>query len=131
MVEDHRTDLVVVLAGYSLEMAKLLATNPGLHSRFPTVIEFQDYTVDELLEIADQMLVQDVMMLSQDASEKLRSVFQALTGRGVASRVDGNGRAVRNILERAKRRQAVRLQSAATYTSQEELCTLLSEDFVE
>jgi len=131
LVEDYRTDLVVVLAGYSLEMAALLATNPGLHSRFPTVIEFQDYTVDELLEIADQMLVQDVMVLSQDASEKLHGIFEALTDRGVASRVDGNGRAVRNILERAKRRQAVRLQSAVTCVSQEELCTLLAEDFDE
>ncbi|CAK0810600.1 unnamed protein product, partial [Prorocentrum cordatum] len=65
LVEDFRSDLVVILAGYSLEMGKLLDTNPGLRSRFPTVIEFDDYTTEELLEIADSMLLQDVLMLSQ------------------------------------------------------------------
>merc|ERR1719499_210790 len=71
LVEDYRTDLVVIIAGYSQEMAKLLDTNPGLRSRFPTVLEFEDYSSEELLEIAEQMLLQDVLVLSARASEKL------------------------------------------------------------
>lgn len=131
LVEDFRTDLVVILAGYSDEMGKLLDTNPGLRSRFPTVIEFDDYNVDELLEIADTMLLQDVMMLSQAASERLRLVLQQVCSKvdGKDSRASGNGRAVRNILERAKRNQALRLQQGGGRRSQEELCTLVPEDF--
>jgi len=135
LVEDFRTDLVVVLAGYSKEMEKLLDTNPGLRSRFPTVLEFNDYSPEELLEIADQMLLQDVMVLSPEAGERLRQVLQRVVDdpgcQGGDARASGNGRAVRNILERAKRAQAVRLQQRAPgrRCSQEELCTLVPEDF--
>jgi len=136
LVEDYRTDLVVVLAGYSGEMGKLLDANPGLRSRFPTVIEFQDYSPEELLEIADQMLLQDVLILSQAAGDRLRKVLQEVHsgvrsagGRGGDPRASGNGRAVRNILERAKRNQAVRLQQGGLRRTQEELCTLMPEDF--
>mmetsp|Transcript_85202 Transcript_85202/g.182611 ORF Transcript_85202/g.182611 Transcript_85202/m.182611 type:complete len:841 (+) Transcript_85202:103-2625(+) len=133
LVEDYRCDLVVVLAGYSTEMAKLLDANPGLRSRFPTVIEFDDYTPEELLEIADHMLLQDVMVLSHSASEKLKVLLREVTTKpGGDPRAGGNGRAVRNILERAKRNQALRLQkgaSAGKKHSQDDLCTLLPEDF--
>merc|ERR1712003_513365 len=97
LVEDYRTDLVVIIAGYSKEMAKLIDTNPGLRSRFPTVLEFDDYSPEELLEIADQMLIQDVMILSQAASDKLKSVLQnvnATKDSGADPRANGNGRAV-------------------------------------
>jgi len=134
LVEDFRTDLVVILAGYSKEMDKLLDTNPGLRSRFPTVLEFVDYSAEELLEIAEQMLLQDVMVLSPEAEERLRQVLQRVVEdpgcQGGDARANGNGRAVRNILERAKRAQAVRLQQqGAVRRSQEELCTLLPDDF--
>merc|ERR1719188_577196 len=79
LVEDFRSDLVVIIAGYSLEMAKLLDANPGLRSRFPTTLEFDDYSSEELLEIADQMLLQDVLALSAEASNKLRRVLNSLS----------------------------------------------------
>lgn len=141
LVEDYRTDLVVVLAGYSAEMDQLISANPGLRSRFPTVLHFDDYSPDELLEIAGQMLLQDVLMLSQPAEDKLRNVLKKIAlnkastnakpGSGDGDpRANGNGRAVRNLLERAKRAQAVRLQHMGQgRRSQEELCTLLPEDF--
>jgi len=134
LVEDYRNDLVVVLAGYSKEMKKLMDANPGMQSRFPTVLEFDDYTAEELLEIADQMLLQDVLHLSMDANERLRALLHQVspkpnTGQGDATaRASGNGRAVRNILERAKRNQALRLANGGKH-NQEELCTLVAEDF--
>eukprot|EP00440_Ansanella_granifera_P038484 gb/GFBE01041760.1/.p1 GENE.gb/GFBE01041760.1/~~gb/GFBE01041760.1/.p1 ORF type:complete len:831 (+),score=169.35 gb/GFBE01041760.1/:1-2493(+) len=135
MVEDYRQDLVVILAGYSSEMARLIEANPGLRSRFPTVIEFDDYTSEELLEIADRMLLQDVMVLSEpSASDRLKVLLQGIVPKPGAEndRQAGNGRAVRNILERAKRNQALRLQqeaSAGKMHTQTELCTLLPQDF--
>merc|ERR1711920_221715 len=78
LVEDFRTDLVVIIAGYSQEMGKLLDANPGLRSRFPTVLEFDDYSPDELLEIAEQMLVQDVLILSDDAQKRLKGVLSEM-----------------------------------------------------
>ena len=66
--EDHRDDLVVILAGYSTEMKRLLASNPGLRSRFPTTIEFQDYTAPELTAIADGMLGSEMLELAPGES---------------------------------------------------------------
>merc|ERR1719453_836681 len=59
MIEDRRQDLVVILAGYPDEMERLVSTNPGVRSRFPTSIGFEDYTEEELMQIAEQMLGTD------------------------------------------------------------------------
>ena len=61
----------VILAGYSTEMKRLLASNPGLRSRFPTTIEFQDYSAAELTAIADGMLGSEMLELSPGARAKL------------------------------------------------------------
>ncbi|CAE6913246.1 spoVK [Symbiodinium natans] len=135
LVEDYRQDLVVILAGYSSEMARLIEANPGLRSRFPTVIEFEDYTCEELLEIATGMLLQDVMVLSEPAaSDRLRGLLQKTVPKPgkKTDRQAGNGRAVRNILERAKRNQALRLQKEVTEGknhNQTDMCTLMPQDF--
>jgi len=129
LVEDYRADLVVIIAGYSAEMAKLLDANPGLRSRFPTVLEFEDYSPSELLEIADLMLLQDVLVMAPAAEKKLKAILADLQVPGGDPRANGNGRAVRNILERAKRNQAMRLQRGAARHGEDELCTLLPEDF--
>jgi len=135
LVEDYRQDLVVILAGYSSEMARLIEANPGLRSRFPTVIEFDDYTCEELLEIADGMLLQDILTLSDhSASERLKGLLQKTVPKpGTKSdRQAGNGRAVRNILERAKRNQALRLQQEAAVGkvhTQTDMLQLVAQDF--
>mmetsp|Transcript_23988 Transcript_23988/g.44075 ORF Transcript_23988/g.44075 Transcript_23988/m.44075 type:complete len:817 (-) Transcript_23988:116-2566(-) len=128
MIEDRRQDLVVILAGYPEEMARLVSANPGVKSRFPTQVFFEDYTPEELLQIADKMLLDDVLMLSQGASNALSNHLQKVASS--AGRENGNGRAVRNILETAKRKMAVRLQSAhPKQRSKDELCTLEAVDF--
>lgn len=133
LVEDYRSDLVVIIAGYSDEMGKLLDANPGLRSRFPTVLEFADYAPEELLEIADQMLLQDCLILSDTAGDKLKEILKEVHRMAAKTgdpRAGGNGRAVRNILERAKRNQAKRLASGPPRKSKDEICTLVPEDFV-
>ena len=131
LVEDHREDLVVVLAGYPREMDELLSHNPGVRSRFPTVIAFDDYTVDELEEIARAMLAKASMRLDDGAERALREHLERVVRAGGAE--SGNGRAVRNIVERALRAQALRLanqgpEDLAGTISPDALCELTEAD---
>jgi SpoVK/Ycf46/Vps4 family AAA+-type ATPase len=130
LVEDHRSDLVCIMAGYRNEMAELVARNPGLQSRFPTTIEFPDYSLEQLMQIAERMLLQDCMMLSIDGTPKLQKFLQRLM-QAVRGGALGNGRAVRNVLEKAKRRQAVRLQNTPGKKGKDDLCQLTAADFLE
>lgn len=72
-MEDSGNNFVLILAGYSSEMERFLNLNPGLVSRFPVIIEFPDYNVDQLMEIADKMLVEKEYVLSIDAERKIRN----------------------------------------------------------
>merc|ERR1712137_1095015 len=133
MMEDRRQDLVVILAGYPEEMQSFIKTNPGVRSRFPVSVEFEDYVEEELMQIAEKMLLDDVLVLSHDATQALAKLLVRVC-KGSHGREQGNGRAVRNILEQAKRRMAVRLQSNESgdmgrKRSQTELCTLEATDF--
>lgn len=131
MIEDRRQDLVVILAGYVDEMQRLLDSNPGVRSRFPTTIGFEDYTEEELMQIAEKMLLDDVLVLDHSASVALQGRLKRMVQKE-SGREHGNGRAVRNILEQAKRKMAVRLQSGmdgSRQRSQTELCTLVGSDF--
>lgn len=125
-MEDHKHELVVILAGYSDEMDWFLAQNPGLPSRFPIQIAFPDYTVDELLAIADQMCDERDYRLAQEA--------RATLGRRLLKlRLDshfGNARTVRNLLEQAIRRQALRLVGQPQ-ASRDDLITLQAVDLQE
>jgi len=129
LIEDRRQDLVVILAGYPDEMNRLVGTNPGVKSRFPTQVLFEDYTHEELMQIGEKMLLDDVLMLSHTATNALSELLRKVAAGG--GREHGNGRAVRNILEMAKRKMAVRLQSESSsqQRSKAELCTLEASDF--
>jgi SpoVK/Ycf46/Vps4 family AAA+-type ATPase len=127
--EDFRDDLVVILAGYPGDMTTLLSRNPGLKSRFATTIEFPDYSADELMHIATVMLDAEMLTLSDDAHHALMSIFTIMAT--VHDRENGNGRAVRNLLERAKRAQALRLMELGGKRSREELSLLTEEDFMD
>lgn len=127
-MEHHRNEFVLVLAGYRREMEWFLRTNPGLRSRLPLQLDFPDYTAAELFAIAEYLLAERDYFLSPGAAGYLERRLRQLVLEGKAAQ--GNARLVRNLLERAMRRQAVRLlrQGAAT---REELMRLETVDFLE
>lgn len=106
-MEDHRDDLVVIVAGYTELMEEFLDSNPGLRSRFNKFINFEDYTAEEEVEILINNCKKQEYMLSRDALEEARRFF---TDR-VADKPEGyaNARDVRNYLEKAISNQATRI----------------------
>jgi len=109
-MEDDRHRLVVVLAGYRDEMEQLLATNPGLRSRVPTVVDFRSYTGAELQTILMGMFRRDGLVLTPEAEERVARLCGLLRS-GAADRSFGNAREARNILEDTVGAQAVRLEA--------------------
>lgn len=110
-MEENRSRLVVVLAGYPREMDAFLATNPGLSSRIPIHLEFRDYSLDELVAIALGMFAERGYRLTPEAEARLPNLLvRHLTADGEAR---GNARAARNLVERALRRHAVRVLAVA------------------
>ena len=77
-MEDHRDDLIVILAGYSKEMAEFLTANSGLKSRFPNIIEFPDYTGEELLAIAKLQAGGKGYTLDERCDANLLAYFNAV-----------------------------------------------------
>jgi len=104
-MENHRDDLVVILAGYEDRMDRFFRSNPGLSSRIAHHIAFPDYTPAELLEIAGLMLAQMQYTLSPDAQATLQEYIE----RRQAQPHFANARSIRNALDRARLRQASRL----------------------
>src|SRR5690606_14844464 len=122
-MDDYRDRLVVILAGYDEDMEQFLDSNPGLRSRFPNIIRFPDYTAEEMLRIAQAMLEKQGYVISLEAEEQLLNVLEHYEGDADA----GNGRLVRNLIERALRRHALRV-SQMSDAGVTELTTLLPED---
>lgn len=123
--EDDRRRLAIVLAGYPNEMTELLQANPGLASRFSRTIRFEDYRPLELCQIFGRLMEQHHYHLSQ--AGRLR-VIQAITAlHADRDRHFGNGRAVRNLFERAILQMANRLASEPELTD-EQLITLEADD---
>jgi probable Rubsico expression protein CbbX len=107
VMENQRDELVVVFAGYKEPMDEFYRSNPGLASRVANHIDFPDYTVGELSEIAKRLLVSDQYEFDADAE----MLFQQYLGNRMQQPLFANGRSVRNALDRAKMRQASRLFS--------------------
>lgn len=114
LMDDNRDNLVVILAGYTKEMQDFLDINPGLKSRFPNVIEFEDYNLEELVEIGIKMFESNGYKLSGEAVDKLTCVLDNARG----NYKFGNGRYVRNIFERAVSNQAVRISDSTEFTAE-------------
>lgn len=106
-IEDNRDDLVVILAGYSKEMEDFLEANSGLKSRFPNIIDFPDYTGEELLAIAHITAKSKGYSIAGDAEKPLLDFFNATQLND--AREAGNGRLVRNKIEEAILNQSRRL----------------------
>ena len=106
-MEDHRDELVVILAGYTKEMETFLTANSGLASRFPNQIEFPDYTADELLEITTVLAKGKGYRLAESCTFPLLGYYKRR--QALDSRTAGNGRLARNTLEKAIFNQSRRL----------------------
>jgi stage V sporulation protein K len=127
-MEDHKDELILILAGYQKEMKDFLQTNPGLRSRFPIHIDFPDYSQQELLLIAEQLCAKRQYQLSPQAKLGLQKMLVFAAGK--ADDVFGNARTVRNVIEKALRRQAVRLMAKKDIT-REELIIIETADLPE
>ena len=106
-IEDHRDELVVILAGYTKEMETFLTANSGLASRFPNKIEFPDYTADELLDITTVLAKGKGYRLAESCTFPLLGYYKRR--QALDSRIAGNGRLARNTLEKAIFNQSRRL----------------------
>lgn len=126
LMDDNRDRLVVILAGYSNDMDNFLMKNAGLKSRFANIIEFPDYSTDELIEIAEKQYNSKGYVIADDAKYVLRDLFDSAKQNSQF----GNGRFVRNVFEKSVNNQALRL-STDTDLTKEELITITAEDIKE
>jgi probable Rubsico expression protein CbbX len=124
VMENQRSDIVVVLAGYRDRMDLFFESNPGMQSRIAHHIDFPDYTVDELMAIADRMLAQQHYNFSENAVAAFR---QLLENRMSQPRF-ANARSVRNALERCRLRQADRLVAAGGTVGRDDLMRIEEAD---
>ena len=123
MMDDYRDRLVVILAGYPQDMERFLLQNPGLRSRFPNIIEFPDYDLPALMDIAKKFYHDNGFKLTVHAEEKLAQIFIE-----ASQQYDfGNGRYVRNVFERSLNLQAKRL-SQQQYLSEKDLIEITDQD---
>ena len=106
-MEDHRDELVVILAGYTKEMEIFLTANSGLASRFPNKIEFPDYTAEELLQITHVQAKNKGYRLAESCTQPLLGYYARW--QAADARTAGNGRLARNTLEKAIFHQSRRL----------------------
>ena len=127
-MEDNRQNLIVILAGYSREMEEFLTANSGLKSRFPNIIEFPDYTAEELLRITRITVENKGYALDAACDAPLTAYFAAR--QAADARTAGNGRMARNLVEDAILNQSRRLTAGdVSALTQQNLETLLPEDF--
>jgi probable Rubsico expression protein CbbX len=110
VMENQRTDLVVIMAGYKERMERFFNDVPGISSRIAHHIDFPDYDRSELMDIARLMHDQEAYRFAPGAEAAFNDYLSAR----MAQPRFANGRSVRNALERARMRQAIRLYEAAT-----------------
>ena len=119
-MENRRDDLVVILAGYKERMDTFFQSNPGLRSRIAHHIDFPDYSLDELIEIAELMASQQMYVFDDASKAALREYLQLR----IAQPHFANARSVRNAIDRIKLRQAVRLVERAGCIAKQELARI-------
>lgn len=122
-MENHRTDLMVIMAGYPDEMEKLMSGNIGLKSRMPYLIEFPNYTREQLAEIFFTMAKKG-FSFDDNFSDAVRSYFMGLSENIMKAKDFSNARFVRNLFERTWGKAALRCQMGQTHCT-----TLTVEDF--
>jgi len=115
LMEDRRDRTAVVVAGYPVEMAELIAANPGLKSRFRKTITFPDYSTDELIAIFDGICSKQKYELDDPARQRLRAIIDAEP----RDKGFGNGRFARNVFEGAVARHASRVAQLEAPTDED------------
>ena len=128
--EDNRDRLVVILAGYPEGMNRLLATNPGLNSRFTTRVDFPSYRPGELTAIGTALAGQDGDGWDDDAAEELASICAHVVREGWIDDL-GNGRFVRTLYEKSCAYRDLRLSLLHELPGREDLATLRLPDLVQ
>ncbi len=123
-MEDHRDDLVVIVAGYDGLMDQFIHSNPGLESRFNRYMHFDDYNADEMLAILDLQLKKGQYQLTDEARSAAKDYIVAANTSSIAF---GNARGVRNIFERLLVQQANRLAESGDVTK-DDLMTITAQD---
>ena len=128
VMENQRDDLVVILAGYKEPMDKFYESNPGLSSRIANHIDFPDYNVEELLQIAKIMLEEQQYQLTPTAEEALIEYIKKRKEKPLFA----NARSVKNALDRARMRQASRVfESRGQILTKKDLVNLEAEDILQ
>jgi probable Rubsico expression protein CbbX len=126
VMENHREDLVVILAGYKDRINSFFASNPGMSSRIAHHIDFPDYALDELQDIGKLLLRAEGYTLTPEAKDTFRDYLEH---RKAQPRF-ANARSVRNAIERARLRHASRLMTTDQAVGRDELTTLTPEEFL-
>lgn len=124
-MEDHRDNLIVIVAGYPNLMSDFINSNPGLRSRFNKFIQFPDYTAEELLQITIHMGEKNGVQIASDALETIHELLIEYCGKAPAS--FANGRDARNMFEKILVNQANRLSELQDVTD-DDLCTIVLND---
>lgn len=125
-MENHREDMVVILAGYPEEMESMLSYNPGLRSRIGFHISFEDYNPEEMMQILRSMAEDQGLVMDEAVSAGVMPWFAQASGMTDL----GNGRFVRNLLDKARMNQAERLLTLdEDELTEESVRLLLPEDF--
>jgi SpoVK/Ycf46/Vps4 family AAA+-type ATPase len=125
--EDDRENLIVILAGYQRQMEDFLASNPGLNSRFAMRIKFSGYSPAELRALAQVTLAQRGERLDREAVPALARMMEEVGRRRLADEL-GNGRFVRNLLDKAGQARDVRVMAGGADPAAVELLTLEAPD---
>ena len=124
-MENNRDNVIVIFAGYPDKMEQFLQKNPGLRSRIAYHVPFDDYNVEDLCSIAELISKKNDLILAEDARQKLHEVFSI----AIQEEDFGNGRYVRNVIEKAKMAQASRLiASVGEFVSNEGIRTIVASD---
>jgi hypothetical protein len=123
MMEDHRDDVVVIVAGYPADMARFIGSNPGLSSRFARTLVFEDYTAPELVAIVEYQAREHQYELSPAAREELTRLFERMP----REEGFGNGRSARQVFQQMTERQAHRLAELPAPTPDQLMCLELAD----
>ncbi len=128
LMEDHRDNLVIIVAGYTEEMKRFLKSNSGLISRFNKFIDFPDYSTEELVEIMETMAEDKELELDDGAKA---AVLELLNKKAAAEwETFGNARGIRNLFEKLVMNQANRLVQLEEPPSKEDLSRITKEDVI-